>query len=263
MWEIFAYQNSDSLFGIFNASAAMMGSNGYQNSIAIVAIIGFFAAFFAYAFQPQLLIGWKWLGTVVLVTGILVVPRVTVGIVDKTGGSPVQVVDNVPFGAAVLGSVTSRVGNTLTELFETAFQFLPGSAGLPAELAYRGHGLAFGDRLIRDTRTVVLQDPAARTDLINFVNNCTLYDLIDGTLSPAAFSASDNVWPLMGTPNPARFTPVTTAAGTYSNMTCPDAYRNLDGRMPTQIAAIQGRLAGRLNPTLPAAVAQAAIAGSN
>lgn len=261
MWEIFAYQNSDSLFGIFNASAAMMGSNGYQNSLAIVVIVGFFAAFFAYVFQPQLLTGWKWLATVVLVSSILVVPRVTVGIVDKTGGGPEQIVDNVPFGAAVLGSLTSRVGNTLTELFETVFQVLPGAAALPAELTYQGHGLVFGDRLIRDTRTVVLQDPAARTDLINFVNNCTLYDLIDGTLSPAAFSASDNVWPLMGTPNPARFTPIMTMAGTYTNMTCPDAYRSLDGRMPAQITAIQGRLAVRLNPTLPAAVAQAAIAG--
>lgn len=261
MWEIFAYQNSDSLFGIFNAAAALMGSDGYRNSLAVVTIVGFFAAFFAYVFQPQLLSGWKWLATVVLVSGILIVPRVTVGIVDKTGGGPVQIVSNVPFGAAVLGSLTSRVGNTLTELFETAFQVLPGPAGLPAELTYQDHGLVFGDRLVRDTRTVVFQDPAARTDLINFVNNCTLFDLIDGTLDPATFSASSNVWPLMGTPNPARFTPVMTAAGTYTNMTCPDAYRSLDSRMPAQITAVQNRLAVRLNPTLPPAVAMAAIAG--
>lgn len=261
MWEIFAYQNSDSLFGIFNASAALMGSNGYQNSLAIVLISGFFAAFFAYVFRPQLLIGWKWLAMVVLVSSILVVPRVTVGIVDKTGGGPAQIVGNVPFGAAVLGSLTSRVGNTLTELFETAFQVLPGAAGLPADLTYQGHGLVFGDRLIRDTRTVVLQDPSARTDLINFVNNCTLYDLIDGTLDPAAFAASDNVWPLMGTPNPARFTPVMTGPGIYATMTCPDAYRSLDGRIPAQVTAIQSRLALKLNPTLPPAVALAAISG--
>lgn len=261
MWEIFAYQNSDSLFGIFNAAAAMMGSDGYRDSLAIVAIVGFFAAFFAYVLQPQLLTGWKWLATVVLVSGVMIVPRVTVGIVDKTGGGPEQIVGNVPFGVAVLGSLTSRVGNTLTELFETAFQVLPGPAGLPAELTYQDHGLVFGDRLIRDTRTVVLQDPATRTDLINFVNNCTLFDLIDGTLDPATFSTSDNVWPLMATPNPARFTPVATAVGTYSTMTCPDAYRSLDGRMPAQITAVQNRLAVRLNPTLPSAVAMAAIAG--
>lgn len=261
MWEIFAYQNADSLFGIFNACAAMMGSGSYKASLAIVAVFGFFAALFAYAFQPQLLTGWKWLATVLLVSSILIVPRVSVGTVDKTGAGPLQIIDNVPFGAAILGSTTSRVGNTLTELFETAFQFLPGRAGLPSDLTYQGHGLVFGSRLIRDTRTVVMPDPAARTDLINFINNCTLFDLIDGTLDPAVFTSSENIWPLMATPNPARFTPVKTAAGTYTNMTCPEAYRSLDGRMPAQVSKIQGRLAFRLNPTLPAPVALAAIAG--
>jgi conjugal transfer mating pair stabilization protein TraG len=51
---------------------------------------------------------------VVLVFSVLIVPKVTVGIVDKTGGSAVKVVGNVPFGVAVLGSLTSTIGNTLT-----------------------------------------------------------------------------------------------------------------------------------------------------
>lgn len=50
----------------------------------------------AYAFAPEKLQGWKWLASVVLVFGILIVPKVTVGVVDKTGGSAVKVVDNVP-----------------------------------------------------------------------------------------------------------------------------------------------------------------------
>ncbi len=75
-----------------------------------------------------------------LVFSVLIVPRVTVGIVDKTGGSAVKVVDNVPFGMAVLGSVTSTIGHTLTELFETAFQVIPGAGALPSELAYQKNG---------------------------------------------------------------------------------------------------------------------------
>ena len=67
-----------------------------------------------------------------LVFSVLIVPRVTVGIVDKTGGSAVKVVANVPFGVAVLGSITSTIGHTLTGLFETAFQVIPGVGGLPA-----------------------------------------------------------------------------------------------------------------------------------
>ena len=261
MWEIYAYQNSDSLFGIFNAAAAIHASSDYLAAVAAVAFCGFIAALIAYAFAPEKLQGWKWLATVVLVFSVLIVPRVTVGIVDKTGGSAVKVVANVPFGVAVLGSLTSTIGHTLTQLFETAFQVIPGAGGLPGELSYEKNGLMFGNRLIRHTGGVVFQDPGFRTDLINYIHNCTMYDLIDGTVDPGVFAASDDVWALMATPNPARFTTLTGAAGAVNVDTCPNAYINLNARLPTQITRIQGKLAFQLNPTLPGAPAAAAIAG--
>jgi conjugal transfer mating pair stabilization protein TraG len=230
MWEIYAYQNADSLFGIFNAAAAIHGSGNYSAALAAVAFCGFVAALLAYAFAPEKLQGWKWLATVVLVFGVLVLPRVTVGIVDKTGGSAVKVIANVPFGMAALGSLTSTIGHTLTELFETALQVIPGPGGLPSELTYEQHGLMFGNRLIRETGGVVFQDPSFRTDLVNFLHNCTSYDLIDGTLDPAVFSTSDDVWAAMSTPNPARFSPLT-AGGSATVATCPNVYTNLSGRL--------------------------------
>ena len=261
MWEIYAYQNSDSLFGVFNAAAAIHASGDYMAAVAAVAFCGFVAALIAYAFAPEKLQGWKWLATVLLVFSVLIVPKVKVGIVDKTGGSPVKVVDNVPFGVAMLGSVTSTIGHTLTNLFETAFQVIPGVGGLPSELTYEKNGLMFGNRLIRDTGGVVFQDPNFRTDLINYIHNCTMYDLIDGTVDPGTFAGSDDVWGLMGTPNPARFSTITESGGAVTVDTCPSVYKNLDGRIPAQIKRIQGQLAFQLNPTLPSAAAAAAIAG--
>lgn len=261
MWEIFAYQNADSLFGIFNAAAAIHASSDYAAAVAAVAFCGFIAALLAYAFAPDKLQGWKWLATVLLVFSVLIVPRVTVGIVDKTGGSAVKVVANVPFGVAMLGSITSTIGHTLTGLFETAFQVIPGAGAMPAELSYERNGLMFGNRLIRETGNVVFQDPTFRTDLINFIHNCTMYDLIDGTVDPATFSTSDDVWALMATPNPARFSTVTGAGAAVTVDTCPNVYGNLNGRLPAQVTRIEGRLAFQLNPTLPSAAATAAIAG--
>lgn len=259
MWEIYAYQNADSLFGIFNAAAAINASSDYLAAVAAVAFCGFVAALIAYAFAPEKLQGWKWLATVLLVFSVLIVPKVTVGIVDKTGGAPVKVVSYVPFGVAMLGSVTSTIGHTLTGLFETAFQVIPGVGGLPSELTYEKNGLMFGNRLIRETGKVVFQDPNFRTDLINFINNCTMYDLIDGTISPAVFSSSGDVWALMATPNPARFSTVTSAGGVDVD-TCPNIYTNLNGRLPAQVTRIQGQLAFQLNPTLPGAAAAGVIA---
>ncbi len=259
MWEIYAYQNADSLFGVFNAAAAIHASGDYAAALAAVAFCGFAAALLAYAFAPEKLQGWKWLATVVLVYGVLVLPRVTLGIVDRTGGSAVKVVDNVPFGVAALGSLTSTIGHTLTGLFETAFQVIPGTGALPAELSYERHGLMFGNRLIREAGTLVFQDPNFRTDLIQFIHNCTSYDLLDGTLDPAAFSAAGDVWALMSTPNPARFT--TLSSGAASVVTCTDAYANLNARLPVQVGRLQAGLALTLHPTLPASAAAAVIAG--
>jgi conjugal transfer mating pair stabilization protein TraG len=261
MWEIYAYQNADSLFGVFNAAAAIHASSDYKAAVAAVAFCGFVAALVAYAFAPEKLQGWKWLATVLLVFSVLIVPRVKVGIVDKTGGSAVKVVDNVPFGVAMLGSVTSTIGHTLTNLFETAFQVIPGIGALPSELTYERNGLMFGNRLIRDTGNVVFQDPNFRTDLINYIHNCTMYDLIDGTVDPGTFSGSDDVWGLMGSPNPARFSTITGGGGAVTVDTCPNVYKNLEGRLPAQITRIQGKLAFQLNPTLPSAAAAAVIAG--
>ena len=185
MYEIYAYGNNDSLYGIFNAIAAIMGANSYLQAIAIVAFCGFVTAAFAYAFMPHKLIGWQWLASVLLVYSILFVPKVTVGIVDKLGTQPVQVVSNVPFGVAFFGNLTSTIGNTLTEVFETAFQTLPGPAQQSADLTYQRHGVMFGNTLIKRTRQIVFDDPNFRTDLVNFIHNCTMFDLADGTIDPA------------------------------------------------------------------------------
>lgn len=258
MWEIYAYHNSDSLFGIFNAVAGMMGSSTYLSAIAAVVFCGFVVAMVAYVFAPERLQGWKWLGTVILVSSVLFIPRVDVGIVDKTGGSPVKVVSNVPLAMAALGGLTSTIGNSITELAETAFQIIPGPSSLPSELAYQQNGLMFGSRLIQETRSVTLPDPSIRTDLVNFVSNCTVYDIADGTIPPDSFSKSDNLWNLMASTNPARFSIVTSPSGVTTN-TCDQAYASINGRMPAQINELSKRLGIRLNPSLPAAMAQAAV----
>lgn len=256
MYEIYAYGDNDALFGIFNAIAAITASDSYLGAVAIVVVCGFATAAIAYALAPERLVGWKWLGSAVLVYSILLVPKVTVGIVDKLGTQPVQVVGNVPFGAAVFGHLTSVVGNTLTEVFETAFQVLPGPGQLSADLSYQKHGLMFGNTLIKRSREATFPDANFRTDLVNFIANCTMYDLADGTLDPAVFARSMDLWGDMSNPNPARFSTIT-AGGTTQISPCPAVYANLDGRRPPIETQLYNTLASQLNPNLPAAQAQA------
>ncbi|MCG2583877.1 conjugal transfer protein TraG N-terminal domain-containing protein [Massilia sp. TS11] len=262
MWEIYAYQNSESLFGLLNAVAAICGSGSYVGALAAVAFIGFCAAGIAYALAPQKLQGWQWLASVVLVYSVLLVPKVTVGIVDKTGGGPVRVIANVPFGVAAMESISSVIGNSITELFETAFQTIPGDSNLPTELAYSKNGLVFGNRLIKQVSGAVFTDPYFRTNLIEFLGNCVAYDLSSGYISAVEFASSNDIWSVIQShpPNPARFTPETDSAGISTIVPCDQAFTHLDQALPMQLPPLLSQLAVRANPTLKPTDALAAFA---
>jgi conjugal transfer mating pair stabilization protein TraG len=126
----------------------------------------------------------------------------------------------------------------------------------PSELAYQKNGVLFGNRLIQASRRANVADPQLRTDLIAYVYNCTLYDLQDGTIDPATFSQSTDIWALMGTPNPGRFS-------TYGNPvqvdTCPNVYTYVASRLPTEVARARAMLAFQLNPSLDPTAAQGVI----
>ena len=257
MFEIYAYGNVDTLTGVFNAIAAIMGGADYFGLIKAIAITGVLVAAFAGLFTPGKFHGWGWLMGFLLVYYALFLPKSTVVIVDKLGSQPPVAVGNVPIGVAFFGHATSKVGDVMTRFFETAFQVIPATnAQLPGELAYQKNGVMFGNRLIQASRAANVADPQLRTDLIAFVHNCTVYDLQDGTIDPAAFARSTDIWSLMGTPNPARFT-------TYGNPvqvdTCPNAYTYLAARLPAEVAHARSILAFQLNPTLEPAAALTAV----
>ena len=84
----------------------------------------------------------------------------------------------------------------------------------------------FGSRLIQETRSISIPDPGVLNDIINFANNCTAYDIADGTIAAAAFSTSDNLWAAMAATNPARFTVITAGAG-VTTTTCDAAYASI------------------------------------
>jgi conjugal transfer mating pair stabilization protein TraG len=257
LFEIYAYGNVDTLTGVFNAIAAIMGGADYLGLLRAVAITGVLVAAFAGLFTPGRFHGWGWLIGFLLVYQAAFLPKATVVVVDKLGSQTPAAIDNVPLGLAFFGHATSLIGHTLTGFFETAFQTIPDAgAQLPEALAYQKNGVMFGNRLIQASRSVNVADPQLRTDLIGFVQNCTAYDLQDGTINPAVFSQSTDLWSLMGSPNPARFT----AYGSPAQVgTCPDAYAYLAQRLPAAVASARAVLAMQLNPTLNATSALGSI----
>jgi conjugal transfer mating pair stabilization protein TraG len=259
MFEIYAYGNVDTLTGVFNAIAAIMGGAGYLSLIKTMAITGVLVAAAAGLFTPGRFQGWGWLMGFLLVYHAMFLPKADVAIVDKLGSQPPAVVGNVPIGVAFFGHATSLVGDVMTRFFETAFQVIPDTnAQLPEALAYQKNGVMFGNRLIQASRAANVADPQLRADMIAFVHNCTVYDLQDGTIDPAAFAQSSDIWALMGTPNPGRFS---TWGNPVQVDSCPAIYTRLNSRLPAEIARARATLALQMNPTLDPSIAAGVIDG--
>jgi|GEM_PF-2854996 len=259
MFEIYAYGNVDTLTGVFNAIAAIMGGADYFGLIKTVAITGMLVAAFAGLFTPGRFAGWGWFIGFMMVYNAMFVPKVDVVVVDKLGSQPPVMVGNVPIGVAFFGHYTSRVGDVMTRFFETAFQAIPDTnAQLPAELTYQKNGVMFGNRLIQASRAATIADPQLRTDLIAYVYNCTIYDLQDGTIDPGAFAQSTDIWSLMGSPNPARFS---TWGNPVQVDTCPNVFTQLANRLPPEVARARALLAFQLNPSMDPALAPGVIDG--
>ncbi|MBK6742656.1 MAG: conjugal transfer protein TraG N-terminal domain-containing protein [Hydrogenophilales bacterium] len=260
-YTIYSYGDLDTLALIFNAIAAMMGGDSYLGAIAMVLILGFFGALIAMAAMKHLY-GVQWLIAVFLINGVLLVPKTTVQIIDKTAAQAPVLVDNVPWGIGSLASIVTSTGSGLTELFETAFQTLPavltgnGMVTLPGSLTYERTGMMFGATLIQEASKTRFKDPVYETDLVNFIANCTIYDISQGLIDANAFNNSRDLWPLLANTNQARFTTLHGTGGSVDSYSCPVAYAALDASLATQVTNQIANMAVFVNPALKARIGQ-------
>ena len=215
----------------------------------------------AYAFAPEKLQGWKWLATVVLVYSILFCAAGHGGHRRQDRRRAGEGGRQCPVWRRVVRQSHEQVGNTLTEVFETAFQVIPGPGALPSELAYQKHGLMFGNRLIRETRNVVFRDPKFRDRPGEF--HPQLHDVRPDRWDDRSrdFRTQRRRLGSDGEPQSCAILDDHRAAGPSTFGPATSVYTNLGGRLPAQLTSIQGSLAVQLNPTLPGTAAAAVIAG--
>lgn len=234
--DVFAYWNLQQLWTVFNAAAALTGNSAYETLMFAMILLGFLvvAGIALARFRAEQPI--IWIVFLVFFHGILFVPKVTVNIIDRTGTSAPMTVPNVPLGLAFFASTTSQIGDWLTRSYETLM-------GIPGPVRFGGNGMMFGDRVIRATTQAVALDPRFNADLMEYVRNCVMPDLLDGSKDLNDLLQTEQIWTFMDNSNPARATTVN-----FTTMTCPDAYTALNGNMPNEVTRSHTHLARMLNP---------------
>lgn len=232
---VYAHGNSDSLHGIFNGVAMVMGGNDYADMVKIAVVIGFLTVGVLAMAPTGIGKSWNWVISVAVLNSLLFVPRTEVVIVDRLNQHPTVVVGNVPWTLGVLGAVKSSIGSTLTGLFDTAFQTIPtADRALPSELGYMQTGVLFGNRLVKGSREAGIADPNGNADALNYMRSCVFPEVEYGNFA-SRMQKSTNLEELIANPNPAMIVAVHVgtdpATAVLRTMSCADAYPIVQSRL--------------------------------
>ena len=170
---VFTIGGGDLIEKVFNAVAAAFNDPVGMGAITSLAVMfgGLFATFeFTKSRDIKVLL--KWAGMYVLVTSLILYPKATVAIEDRTGlDIKPRIIDHVPLSLAIFASFTSRIGIGFTEIIETIFH-------LPDDMTYNKTGMLMGSKLVLASQNFQITDPEFSQTLNEFMQQCVFFDLL-------------------------------------------------------------------------------------
>lgn len=257
VFEIFSYWNMRELELVFNAVASIVGSGDYLGLMRTLAIVGLISmAMAVLAGFSQLPDFGRWIIMLAVFNGMLLVPKVTVVLTDRTGTEAPRAVANVPIGLAAFAHSVSHIGDWLTTTFETTFS-------LPGDIQFRTNGTLFGHRVQQEILHTKFDNSILNSNLLEFYRECVVPEFATGYIVASDMAKSNDIWTyLSGKTNPGRLVTIravpgaTPAADTYG---CDVAYNHLGAQMDYVNTQQMNAMGKRLYPGLPTAAANAAM----
>jgi conjugal transfer mating pair stabilization protein TraG len=186
---IYTIGGGDLLEEVFNAIASVFNSTGGIGSLTSLAVMlgGMFAVFeFSRTRDVSKLI--RWMGVYVLVTSLMLYPKATVHIEDRSGiDIKPRAIDHVPLSLAIFASFTSELGIAMTEMIETVFH-------LPNDLNYNKTGMLMGSKLVTAAKNFQITDPEFSQTLNEFMQQCVFFDLLLQKYTVKDLTHAQNPW---------------------------------------------------------------------
>ena len=141
-----------------------------------------------------------------------------------------DIVQEVPWIVAKLMSFSSKFEKAVGQAFETAF-------AIPSELSYSEGGFFSGLGAIHVASQHVVIDPYLYRSINDYIVNCVIPDILDGTKDLNQLYTSQNLWAELGGTNPARTTKVYDSSNKSGElMDCLTAYSTISGRLQNYIS---------------------------
>jgi conjugal transfer mating pair stabilization protein TraG len=136
-------------------------------------------------FKNQLANAGKWFLSYTILVTLALSPGAKVIINDSMDNAP-RTVDNIPFLLAFGASITSSLGNGITQIVEQAFQPSPnemvGGVGITGNSisSYSKTGFIFGSEVLKGMKKIAFTNTDIEQNMFSFVNQCVTYDAMIG-----------------------------------------------------------------------------------
>lgn len=186
---VYTIGGSDLIQDIFNSVAMAFNdpiSIGAITSLAI--LLGGLFTVLEFTKSKDIKILIKWMGMYLVITSLMLYPKATVVIEDRSGiDMKPRIIDHVPLSLAVFANLTSRIGIGITEVIETVFH-------LPEDMAYNKTGMLMGSRLVMASREFQITDPNFTQTLNEFMQQCVFFDLLLKKYTIQELVHADNPW---------------------------------------------------------------------
>ncbi len=166
MYTIYSFGGGETLRYIFNGLAMVLSFSEQGLASSLIRLAGIVSIIWVLAIamvRQSILPALHWFIWFLCIINLLLIPRTSVYICDPLTYQGVrQKVDNIPVLLAVVSSLISGIGKSLTEKLEQVFT-------LPNYLPYHETGLVFGSLLIAESKLFRIQDPLFHENMQRFV----------------------------------------------------------------------------------------------
>ncbi|MEX6212076.1 conjugal transfer protein TraG N-terminal domain-containing protein [Providencia huaxiensis] len=168
---VYVLGGGEYMMQVFNGVAALIGSDTWDSMFRIALSISAVSVLISFmkAHDPKELI--KFTAMIVLVSSVLLVPKRTVQIIDRTNPTGVYLVDNVPLGLAAPAKFITSIGTGLTELYDMIFH-------TPDSLTYSKTGMLFGANLVGNLSDAMMVDGDLAELMGLYTKNCVIGDIL-------------------------------------------------------------------------------------
>ena len=190
-FEIYTIGSGYYLEKIFNAIRLILDpSNNFTSVMKLSALAAVVVMTIRAGLNSDFKTAAKWFFGVTILVGLFLTSKANVQIIDTLPDSYGKLsaprrVDSVPWGLALIGSVTSNIGNNIAQKFDQSL------AGVFNNPDYQKTGILFGSKIVEDTSKMHIDDPALKQLMNKFYKKCIVPDLNMGYKRVNGYSLKD------------------------------------------------------------------------